>query len=75
MNQTIVTMRDAQGATEVDLTQSEEKYLVIIHNDETREHRHKAFPTKDEAYIVYAKITRAIVVDSCSWEQKKAMLD
>jgi len=75
MNKTIATLTNVKGEIVLDFTQSGDQYLVITHDAEAREHKHKEFQTKAEAYTAYEQITKSVILDDCSFEQRKAMLD
>lgn len=74
MNYTKAVLEDVQGNIEVNLDKDGNKYLVGLRHTETGEYTHKTFDTIEQAYEVFEKFSKAIVMGTHSYEQRKGFL-
>jgi len=75
MNFTIAEMVDIQGDIKVKYGKDGNKYTVGIRNEETKEYTHNTYASKEDAYKVFSKLTKAIIDGCYSYEQRKSFLN
>lgn len=74
MNYEIASLKDVHNDVEISVIVDGNKYVVMMMKKYAREYHHEHFASIEEAYAVFEKLSKAVVMSLYSWEDRVKIL-
>ena len=74
MHYTVAIIEDVQGDVKVNFDITGNKFLVGLYNKKTKQYTHKTFDEMEEGYLIFEKLSKAIIEGCYTYEDRKGML-
>lgn len=74
MNYEIASLKDVHNEVEISVIKDGNKYAVMLGKVWSSECHHNSFDNIEDAYAVFEKLSKAVVMGLYSWEDRVAIL-
>lgn len=74
MNYEIASLKDVHNDVEISVIVDGNEYVVMMMKKYAREYHHRNFASIEEAYAVFEKLSKAVVMGLYSWEDRLRIL-
>jgi len=74
MHYTVAIIEDIQGNVKVNFDKTGNKFVVGLYNKKTKEYTAKIFNDTESGYLIFEKLSRAIIDGCYNYEDRKEML-
>lgn len=74
MNYEIASLKDVHNDVEISVIVDGNEYVVMMMKKYARECHHRNFSSIEEAYAVFEKLSKAVVMGLYSWEDRVKIL-
>ncbi|MBQ5658751.1 MAG: hypothetical protein IIV02_04375 [Peptococcaceae bacterium] len=75
MTTEIACLEDLVLGMTIHLLKSEDRYSILMAKNMTGKYASEKFDTIEEAYEMFERLSKAVVIGLYSWEERKAMLE